>query len=94
MSERTTQLLKTLKAWWEKKYGTQSEVAKILGVSLAKLVRLLFFDADEFLHYTGEICGFRYAVECVVQQPIESVKLVVNGLVLRDRAVAHGLRLT
>jgi hypothetical protein len=56
-------------------------------------VRLLFFDADEFLHYTGEICGFRYAAECVVQQPIESVKLVVNGLVLRDRAVAHGLRL-
>jgi hypothetical protein len=27
-----------------------------------------------------------------VQQPIESVKLVVKGLVLRDRAVAHGLK--
>ena len=32
MSQRTTQLLKTLKAWCEKKYGRQSEVAKILGV--------------------------------------------------------------
>ena len=32
------------------------------------------------------------AAECVVQQPIESVKLVVKGLVLRDRAVAHGLK--